>query len=223
MNYHVIREGRQYGPYTLADLQRYLAQGNIQPGDLARSEGMEQWLPVEQIVGNIPVPQPPPAAVNYGQVPVYSQMPADAGQAVAAGAPLPPGLHWALVLLFAIVTCGIFTWIWMFVQATYVNKLRRNSATLLYAIGIGGMILGQIMSVVDDPGAKALGGLVVLGSVILIVVGHFSLRSALEDYYSSDEPLQLQLSGPMTFFFNTIYFQYHLSRIRTWKQTGVWS
>ena len=222
MNYYVTREGQQYGPYTLADLQRYLAQGSIQPGDLARSEGMEQWLPVAQIVGNISVPQPPPP-VNYGQVPVYSQMPGAGQGAVAAGAPLPPGLHWALVLLFAILTCGIFSWIWMFVQATYVNKLRRNSAALLYAIGIGGMILGQIVSAMDDPGTKALGGFIVLGSAIVIVVGHFSLRSALEEYYNSEEPIQLQLSGAMTFFFNTIYFQYHLSKIREWKRTGVWS
>jgi hypothetical protein len=221
MNYYVIREGQQYGPYSLADLQRYLAQGNIQPGDMARSEGMEQWLPVEQIVGNISVPRPAPPPINYGQVPVYSQVPpGGAGQAVTA--PLPPGLHWGLVLLFGIITCGIFSWIWMFVQATYVNRLRSCNATLLYAVGIGGMIVGQIMSIVDDPGSKAIGGMIVLACLVVVVVGHFSLKNAMEEYFNSVEPIHLQLSGGMTFFFNTLYFQYHLSRIRDWKLTGVW-
>ncbi len=27
MNYFITRDGQQYGPYTLADLQRYVASG----------------------------------------------------------------------------------------------------------------------------------------------------------------------------------------------------
>ncbi|MBL0158625.1 MAG: DUF4339 domain-containing protein [Bryobacterales bacterium] len=71
MNYYVSRDGQQYGPYSLADLQRYLAQGNIQPTDLARSEALEQWLPVHQIVGNIDIQQAPPP--QLWPVPVYAQ------------------------------------------------------------------------------------------------------------------------------------------------------
>jgi hypothetical protein len=54
------------------------------------------------------------------------------------------------------------------------------------------------------------------------VIGRFDLRRALENY-CSQENLQLSLSGVMTFFFGTLYFQYHLSRIRRWQQTGVLS
>ena len=39
-----------YGPYTLEDLQRYLASGNVLPTDLAKSEEMSDWLPVSQIL-----------------------------------------------------------------------------------------------------------------------------------------------------------------------------
>ena len=56
---------------------------------------------------------------------------------------------------------------------------------------------------------------------MVLIVGHFSLRNSLEDYYNSVEPLNLQLSGVMTFFFNVIYFQYHLNWIREYKVTGV--
>jgi hypothetical protein len=57
MNYFITRDGQQYGPYTLADLQRYVASGEILLTDLARSEGMSEPLPVSQIVGTIAVPQ----------------------------------------------------------------------------------------------------------------------------------------------------------------------
>ena len=57
MNYFITRDGQQYGPYTLADLQRYVASGEILLTDLARSEGMSEPLPVSQIIGTIPVPQ----------------------------------------------------------------------------------------------------------------------------------------------------------------------
>ena len=53
MNYFITRDGQQYGPYTLADLQRYVASGEILLTDLARSEGMSEPLPVSQIIGTI--------------------------------------------------------------------------------------------------------------------------------------------------------------------------
>jgi hypothetical protein len=42
MNYFISRDGTQYGPYTLADLQRYVASGNILVTDLARSEAISE-------------------------------------------------------------------------------------------------------------------------------------------------------------------------------------
>jgi hypothetical protein len=46
MKYYIQRQLNEYGPYTLADLQRYVAQGSIQLADLTRSEGMTDWVPV---------------------------------------------------------------------------------------------------------------------------------------------------------------------------------
>jgi hypothetical protein len=56
MNYFISRNDQQYGPYTLADLQRYVADGSILVSDLTRSEGMTEWVPVSHVIGNIPVP-----------------------------------------------------------------------------------------------------------------------------------------------------------------------
>jgi hypothetical protein len=227
MNYFVIREGQQYGPYSLAALQQYVAQGNVSLDDQARSEGLEQPITVQQIVGNIPVPAAPApqqgsSQHSYGQVPGYIP---GAGIEAAAGT-LPPGLHWGLVLLLSTITFGIFGWIWMFVQASFVRRIRPESKALIYyAISLPGLIVGAVfveaLKPVSPDVTKSLSGLVQMAFWVLLIVGHYSLRSSLEEYYTQVENIQLQLSGVMTFFFNTIYFQYHLNRIRRWKQTGV--
>ena len=223
MNYHVIRDDKEFGPYTLADLQQYVAQGSILPTDQARSEGMEQTVEVQQIIGNIPVPAAP-ASQNYGQVPGYTGSPESPAEAPPV--PLPPGLHWAIVLVLTVVTFGTFPWVWMFVEASYVKKIRPQSkARVFYVIALGGLLIGSFMAgIVQETapdGSKALGGLAQLAFIVLLQVGHFSLKNSLEEYYTRVENIHLHLSGPMTFFFNTIYFQYHLSRIRRWKLTGV--
>ena len=46
MPYTVSRNGQTYGPYTLEDLQRYVASGNVLLTDMARSDEMPDWLPV---------------------------------------------------------------------------------------------------------------------------------------------------------------------------------
>jgi hypothetical protein len=68
MNYFISRNGQEYGPYTLADLQRYVAAGSILVTDMTRSEGMTDWVPVSQVIGNIPVPvvaAHPPAPILW--------------------------------------------------------------------------------------------------------------------------------------------------------------
>jgi hypothetical protein len=232
MNYWVSRGGQQYGPYSLADLQRYVGSGNISPTDMARSESMNEWLPVSQILsgGGTPVAQPPAQAYtpgvapqNYGQQPIYSQPPgAIAQQPVAVpGGQLPPGLHWALVLLIGIFTCGIFIYVWMFIEAAFVKKIRpASNAMVLYAVGVAGFFAMGLLFVNRD--LIALAPLINIGCLVVLILGHFQMKAAIEDYYNNVEPLNLHLSGVMVFFFNVLYFQYHFTRIREWKTTGVW-
>ena len=37
--------------------------------------------------------------------------------------PIPPSLHWALLLLLSIVSLGLFSRMWIFVQARFVKKI----------------------------------------------------------------------------------------------------
>ena len=54
MEYFVRRGEQRFGPYSLSDLQKYVQSGNLVASDLAQSEGMADWVPLSQVLGNIP-------------------------------------------------------------------------------------------------------------------------------------------------------------------------
>ena len=64
-------------------------------------------------------------------------------------------------------------------------------------------------------------GFFVIAGAIVYLFGVFNIKAAMEEYYNSTEDIGLQLSGAMTFFFSTVYLQYHINRIARWKKTGV--
>jgi GYF domain 2 len=202
MNYFVSREGNEYGPYTLADLQRYVASGNILVTDLTRSEGMSEWVPVSQVIGNIPVPVAA-SATTVAAGPVY---------------PTPPGLHWGLAIFLGVITCGMFGWVWVLIEAVFVRKLQPASKAMYWLVGaISLFVLTFYMSMSHQ--AREFILLPRLGGFALWLVGVFTMRSELEEHYNNAEPIALDLSGVMTFFFNVYYFQYHLYRIAELKKT----
>ena len=51
MQVHIDRNGERYGPYSIEDINAYLANGTLLPTDLAWQDGMTDWLPVSQIPG----------------------------------------------------------------------------------------------------------------------------------------------------------------------------
>ena len=61
MHYTISRNGQTYGPYTLEDLQRYVASGNVLPTDMAKSEDMVDWVPVSQLLSPNPTAVQPSA------------------------------------------------------------------------------------------------------------------------------------------------------------------
>ena len=126
MNYFIIRDGQEYGPYTLADLQRYVAAGQILLTDMARSEGMSDPQPVSQIVGTIPVPVAAPYQPAAPAMPYY---------------PDPPNLHWGLVLLFGIITCGMFSIVWALILASWMKKVAPQSRAIYWYIAEAVMLL----------------------------------------------------------------------------------
>jgi len=201
MNYMISRDGQEFGPYTLSDLQRYLASGEVLANDMARSEGMTEFLPVSQIVGTIPVPATMPAI----------------SLAPAVEYPDPPNLHWGLVLLFSVVTLGMFSAAWGIVLSVWLRKVAPTRNTLYYysayAVCLTGIYLVSMVQASTHTDQSLPIAMLRVGSFAFSLVARYSMRDGLEDHYNNVEPMGLSLSGIMTFFFATIYFQYHLNDI----------
>ena len=256
MHYQISRNGQEYGPYTLEDLQRYLASGNVLPTDLAKSETMTEWVPVSELLSGgapqgTPVQPSEPAAgpsagyTNVGTVtgaaasgysgfdygsPGYT---APNPNALAAS-PYPdaPNLHWGLVLLFAVLTCSLFMFIWNLIVAAWLKRVQPNATSLFYYVGAGVLLVIQWMVSANyslhhvfEPGlhhfSGSPGGLFIgLVAWIVRLVARFSQRASLEEHFNGPEPVGLQLNPVMTFFFGGLYFQYHLNRINAMKQAA---
>jgi hypothetical protein len=85
-------------------------------------------------------------------------------------------------------------------------------------VGYGALMVSAMQ---QAEAGMALGGLVYVAAIVLNIVAIFKARSLLLEYYNTVEPINLRLSGVMTFFFNIYYFQYHFTRIAEWKRTGM--
>jgi len=202
MKYFVKRDDKEYGPYSLADLQAYVQQGNISLQDMARSEGYAEWSLVSAIIGTINVPAAAPS--GFGAVPL-----------TATRVTLPPNLHWAVLLLLSLVTCGVFGLIWLFVESVWVRKVRPDNKALFYLIGyLGATFAGGYLGVHQE----VTGIVLRLGGFGLFLAGVFSIRGDMEDYFNHEENIGMRLSGIMTFFFNVIYFQYHFNEVTERRQ-----
>jgi GYF domain 2 len=214
MEYFIKRGEQKFGPYGLADLQKYVQSGNLVLEDLAQSEGMADWVPLSQVLGNIPALAM--ATSGPGSSPVTAAEP--------ELVPLPFNLHWLVVLILGLLTRQLFNLLWALVQGNWARKLSGdNKPLVLVAMYPAGMIAGILTVALarGTPGLTALGGLFMIGGAIVYLFGVFSIKAAMEEYYTSVENIGLQLSGVMTFFFSTVYIQYHINSIARWKKTGV--
>ncbi|HEY6414293.1 MAG TPA: DUF4339 domain-containing protein [Edaphobacter sp.] len=217
MPYTVSRNGQTYGPYTLEDLQRYVASGNVLPSDMAKSDDMPDWLPVAQILGT---PGAPPASVPPA-APIYTQP-------TGAIYPDPPNLNWGLMLLLGFATCGLFVVFWNFVIASWAKRVQPASKALVYYI-IGAVLIfinfggsyGVFMAIGHHhhPHQSVFSSIVGIASWVVRLIARFTLRDDIEQHFNGPEPLGIRLSAVLTFFFGGIYFQYKLNEINNLKQT----
>src|SRR5262249_29989916 len=146
---------------------------------------------------------------------------ASAGVYDVAADPVPPDLHWVIVMVLGMVTASVFTVVWAIVQAVWVRRIKPESKALLFLVpAIGAGIAGTVIN------AKAhefawVATLLSVVTFVLICYAEAAMGRDLTDYYNSTENIHVRLSGTMIFFFNVFYFQYHFSRIARWKKTGV--
>lgn len=214
-NWHLSRGGRTLGVYPEDKLREYIAQGRVGAGDLVWKPGMESWLPAGQVFGFAPE-APPPVAETPSPVAIAPP--------VAAGTvPAPPRFHWGWVLLLSVVTLGLFYVVWAFVQAAWVRRIDPSSKALtLLAVYLVLTLVGEWMAdTAPKESAQVLAGaLLSFAGAVVSIVAFFSMRKSLLVHYNAVEPVGLKLGLVMTFFFNVLYFQHHLTRIARRKEGG---
>ena len=130
--------------------------------------------------------------------------------------PDPPNLHWGLVLLFSVLTCGVFILVWEIVLAFWVKKVDPESKSVFYYGGAVLVVLGIFVSAFlhgMNPSTPDSTGIIKLVYYVTVLFARFNLKSALEKHYNGPEPMGLYLHGVMTFFFGGLYFQYHVNDI----------
>jgi hypothetical protein len=62
MNWYLIRDEQQYGPFDRQAMQDMIAQGRLAPADMVWLEGSPNWIPAEQAGFNWPSHFQPPAS-----------------------------------------------------------------------------------------------------------------------------------------------------------------
>lgn len=228
--YTISRDGEQFGPYSPEDLHAYIISGHIQQTDLAWKEGMANWLPVSQINPSAVKNSAPPVPSQLNSTPMCNPVHQSAptnhsfeqlNPSLSQGAiPLPPSLHWGLVLLFAILTLGIFGWVWVFIQQNWIKRIAPETETSGVLCLVGYVALFITGNIFQINGHLALYWVSLIASIVLFWAWAFGAANAMRGYYNQTEPMGLKLSGPMIFFFTMYYIQHHMSRIANWKKTG---
>lgn len=229
-NIWIGQDGQRYGPYTEANLRQWIGEGRFGPGTLAWREGMAAWAPLAQLFPDatavapppFSAPPPPPKTFSDGDV----SGTATTREQRRSELPSPPSLHWGLVLLFAILTLGLFGVIWPFVQSSWVRKIDRHShATLLLGLALGCFVTGYALIIAAAPARGGSAGLPALGLVLLLaywvlyLVAYFSMAGSLENRFRRGTPT-VHIGGVTLFFFNMYYLQGQLRWLARWKETG---
>jgi hypothetical protein len=154
-----------------------------------------------------------------GNIPAISM--GGGGAAEPQLVPLPPNLHWSIVLILSLLGNQLFSPLWALVQGNWARKLcgEKNPMVLVAMYPAG--LVATVLTAVLYPDAAALGALFFIAGLIAYLIGVFSIKAAMEEYYNSTENIGLQLSAVMTFFFTTVYIQYHINSLSRRKMTGM--
>jgi hypothetical protein len=209
MTYRIARNGQVFGPYTLTELQQYIATGNVLPADLVQGEAMQEWLPVAQM---FPAAQPA-APPQPGGLPRFYRD--------------PPDLPWVAALLLGIFTMGLFFQAWDIVEAAWMRRVNPASIALYLYIAEGLVYLLKLPVTVASVSYNLGFGPAVEGShstlltltgIVLFFATRLTLRKELLQHFNSAEPVGLRLSWFFTMLFGGLYFQYHFNRINGLKR-----
>jgi len=107
----IVKDGQQLGPFTMDQVNAQLAGGMIDPEDLCWCEGFDDWHPINQVEGFI-VPDTQLAT----EVPVPETAVVEESAAAESAAPAPGRRKWVMAVALLLV-CGIGFGTYQFVFA----------------------------------------------------------------------------------------------------------
>jgi Tfp pilus assembly major pilin PilA len=154
-----------------------------------------------------------------------------ADESARAALPVPPSMHWGVVLLFSIFTFGIFGMVWPFIQARWIRRIdhRSNAVTLLgiaipcyvagYVLDVGSALYSFKVDSVAGARMSSLGGMLLLGWLVLFLIAYFGMADSIRKRLKP-VGLSVDISGAALFFFNLYYLQGQLRWLAHWKNTG---
>jgi hypothetical protein len=241
----VGQDGKQEGPCSEADVRRWLAEGRFGRDAVAWRKGMPDWVPLTTLLGERPAAapaSPPPMAARPASFSGSAARAADWAATVEArrddqqqtyanrkSLPSPPSLHWALVVLFTILTLGIFGIVWPFIQANWVRRIdEQSSAKTMLGLAITCYFIGYFLILAGTPspegdgahpGMVGFGALLELTYFVLYVAAYFSMAGSIKREMAAYQ-VPVQIGGVTLFFFNTLYLQGQLSWLARWQRTG---
>ena len=143
--------------------------------------------------------------------------------------PSPPNLRWYWLLALGLLTAGVFYEVWMLVLAVWLLKLARSwrewlvlacfafcARLLLFDFAVTLHAAHYHLSIHtiffrSGAGIRDWG-------VIPALVGIFLMRDSLQRHYREHGPIVVTLSAMMTFFFQGLYIQYHLSEVADFQK-----
>lgn len=231
MKYFVSRDGREYGPYSIEELSTYVGQQRIGAADAVREAGPggRVFASVSEVLaaagydpaGAAPPPVPPaqhggPGVSPYAAPATWQSLDgAPVGRGEEETIPMPIDQSWVVLFLIALVTCGIYSIIRMFQQAAYAKKVDpNNQATSFYLAYLGIYVVSVVVTIASGAEGSILGTVISLAAGVCAIIGTFKVRDALQVAF------RRPLSGVMTFFFNVLYFQYHMHDVAKAMKEG---
>jgi hypothetical protein len=214
MNYRIARQGQIFGPYSLSELQQYLATGQVLPTDLVQDEVMQEWRPLEEVFSERMLP-----------VTAFAQQPQPGGLPRLYRD--PPNLPWWVALILGIVTGLGFFVVWDIVQAAWLRRVQRPSTALALYIVVAIVYVFKAPVAwhstmynlgLAPPVESPFAGSIALVSIVLLIASRLVFRRELLAHFNGPEPIGLSLNWLLTLLFGGLYFQYHFNRINSLKK-----
>lgn len=234
-HFYYFLDGQELGPFSRSAILGLLKSGKID-GAFLRQGPEQPWRAPEELgfviaIALQPVRPDRPVVHPVNVTPSAAEINEERRAALAAARaslPQPPALHWGLVLLFSLLTLGLFGWAWYFIQAAYVRKLDAGSNAITYlVISLLSIISSVVVLLLSWSGIAGsmsdsiplAAPVLELGSVVFFYCALYSMAGSLENL-PRRHGVRMEIGGFNLLLFRSLYLQGQLSWLARWKATG---